>query len=235
MVGDGVVLRREDDRSIKKNRKELFTRILSSFIFLPAIGLMYFASYEVFCLLCFVPCAVMAFEIFSNKIKKHFALRFSAFAICILGVVSFIYCRKVFGISGCVFLIIIASFTDIGAYCFGKMIGGPKLCPKISPNKTWAGFWGGVFLSNLAFYCFNNLFFFTIFPRTLLPEVINSFIIVQYVVFASIAGDLLESFFKRRIGVKDMGKLFPGHGGMLDRLDSLIFASIAFALVSISL
>lgn len=235
MAGDSAVLKKEDDRSVKKNRKELFTRILSSFIFLPAIALMYFASYEVFCLLCFMSCAVMAFEIFSNKIKGHFVLRFSAFAVCVLGIVSFIYCRKIFGISGCVFLIIIASFTDIGAYCFGKMIGGQKLCPKISPNKTWAGFWGGVFLSNLAFYCFNNLFLLAMFPRTFLPEVINSFIIVQSVVFASIAGDLLESSFKRRIGVKDMGKLFPGHGGMLDRLDSLIFASIAFVIVSILL
>lgn len=235
MAGNSAVLKKENSRPMGKNRKELVTRILSSFIFLPVIAIMYFASYEVFCLLCSIACITIALEIFSSKIKRNFLLRFSALAVCILGIVSFIYCRKVFGISGCVFLICIASFTDIGAYCSGKAFGGPKLCPKISPNKTWAGFWGGVLLSNIAFYCLSNMFSLAKFPTTMLPEVVNNFIIVQCIVLASISGDLLESLFKRRIDVKDMGNLFPGHGGMLDRLDSLIFASIVFALISILL
>ena len=234
MAGDSAMLKKEDSNtSIKKNRKDLFDRILSIFIFLPVIMLIHFDF--MFALFCFGACIVMASEIFSTKIRGHFLIRFSTLAICVLGIGSFIYCRKIFEVSGCVFLICIASFTDIGAYCFGKAFGGSKLCPKISPNKTWAGFWGGIFLSNVAFYCLNNLFLLTYFNWEFLPGGINGFVIVQCIILASVAGDLLESLFKRRMGVKDMGNLFPGHGGMLDRLDSLVLASITLAVISIFL
>jgi phosphatidate cytidylyltransferase len=142
------------------------------------------------------------------------------------------FCRRIFGPACCVYLISITAFSDIGAYCLGKAIKGPKLCPKISPNKTWAGFFGGVFLANFACYCLNNFFLRESLGEEFLCTIVGNFIIVQVMILASVAGDLLESFFKRRIGVKDMGTLFPGHGGMLDRLDSLIVASIVLVVIS---
>jgi phosphatidate cytidylyltransferase len=105
------------------------------------------------------------------------------------------------------------------------------LCPKISPNKTWAGFVGGVLLANAAFFWANNAFFST--EVAFAGANIINFLTVQTIILASVAGDLLESWFKRAIGVKDMGRLFPGHGGILDRLDSLLLASIVLAILDI--
>jgi phosphatidate cytidylyltransferase len=112
-------------------------------------------------------------------------------------------------------------------------LGGPKLCPKVSPNKTWAGFCGGIILANISFYCLHSLFLqlssgSAFFRKN---DVFGDFSVVQIIILSSIVGDLLESSFKRRIAVKDMGDLFPGHGGVMDRLDSLIFASIVFVLL----
>jgi phosphatidate cytidylyltransferase len=194
---------------------------------------MYFAPMWIFCCLCFGACATIALEIFSPKIKGRYLIRCTAFILCVAGILAFIYCRKVFGIAGCVYLICVASFTDIGAYCIGKAFRGPKLCPQISPNKTWAGFFGGIFLANLACYCLSNLFMQAPKSMEFFSRIVNNFTVVQFVIMASVVGDLLESYFKRRIGVKDMGTLFPGHGGMLDRLDSLIFASILLAMINI--
>jgi phosphatidate cytidylyltransferase len=126
-----------------------------------------------------------------------------------------------------------SSFSDIGAYAFGKILMGPKLCPKISPQKTWAGFWGGILLANVGFFALKN--------TLLLFAPLGCFgsgdfwdlWTVQAVILASVAGDLSESRFKRALGVKDMGDWFPGHGGFLDRLDSLLAASAALALTDV--
>jgi CDP-diglyceride synthetase len=227
MVGDGAVLK---NTPTSVSKRDFFVRLLFSLAFIPVVTGMYFLSFDFFCVLCLCALGIIAKEIFSSKIAGKIFLRIVAFILCISGILSFIYCRKILGVNGYIFLICITSFTDIGAYCFGKTLKGPKLCPKISPNKTWAGLIGGVLSANVACYCLkahsaiNNEF---------LSKTSYDLVIVQFIIFASIIGDLLESSFKRRISVKDMGTLFPGHGGMLDRLDSLIFASIVFAMVNI--
>lgn len=102
--------------------------------------------------------------------------------------------------------------TDIGAYAAGRSIGGPKLAPSVSPNKTWAGLIGGVvsaLLLGLALWQFGGL---------RLQLALASPILA---VMAQI-GDLYESWLKRQAGVKDSGALLPGHGGVLDRLDGLV-------------
>jgi phosphatidate cytidylyltransferase len=137
------------------------------------------------------------------------------------------------GQASCVFLICISSFTDIGAYSSGKLLRGPKLCPKISPNKTWAGFWGGIIFANIGFFCLDGAFFQFSTEKAFLGARIIDFWTVQLIILSSVAGDLLESWFKRAIRVKDMGDLFPGHGGILDRLDSLLLASIVLAILDI--
>ena len=112
---------------------------------------------------------------------------------------------------------------DIGAYFAGRAIGGPKLMPSVSPNKTWAGLFGGVTAAAL----FGWVLTFWGLPAML------AFATPLLAVLAQ-AGDLYESHLKRRAGVKDSGSVLPGHGGVLDRLDGLVpVAPVAALLVVI--
>lgn len=111
---------------------------------------------------------------------------------------------------------------DIGAYAAGRFIGGAKLAPAISPNKTWAGLIGGVLLASLFGYAMHH-FYGLPWRLTLATPVLA---------VVSQGGDLYESWLKRRAGVKDSGSLLPGHGGVMDRLDGLVpVAPIAALLV----
>ncbi len=107
--------------------------------------------------------------------------------------------------------------VDTGAYFAGITIGGPKLAPRISPKKTWAGLAGGILAAILVGLSF-----------TLLGMEINGNTVVNSVIIALLAqgGDLLESAFKRHFKVKDSGNLIPGHGGILDRVDSVITVAV---------
>jgi len=101
---------------------------------------------------------------------------------------------------------------DIGAYFTGRAIGGPKLAPRLSPNKTWAGLIGGVALAG-AFGAFMHVRYGLPIRMTLATPVLA--VVAQM-------GDLYESWLKRRAGVKDSGNILPGHGGVMDRLDGLV-------------
>ena len=117
----------------------------------------------------------------------------------------------------CFFCIIWAS--DVGAYCFGLLFGknGKKLCPAISPKKSWAGFWGGLACAVLVSVVLKLT---GLFPHPMVHCVILAVIMD----IAGVFGDLFESQWKRIYGFKDSGSIIPGHGGMLDRFDSTIFA-----------
>lgn len=111
--------------------------------------------------------------------------------------------------------------TDIGAYFSGRAIGGPKLAPQISPNKTWAGLIGGVILTALVSYAMHH------YAELPIYLVLFSF---PLAVLAQM-GDLFESWLKRKAGAKDSGTIFPGHGGVMDRLDGLIPVAPVVALI----
>jgi phosphatidate cytidylyltransferase len=118
------------------------------------------------------------------------------------------------------FLIVWAS--DTGALIFGNLIGGPRMAPRLSPSKTWAGTIGGSVTAAFVFGCYVWLLGGTLWIASL------------FALFFSVvahAGDLFESFVKRQFGIKNSGALIPGHGGVLDRMDSTIFASVALALL----
>lgn len=118
----------------------------------------------------------------------------------------------------CFFVIIWCS--DVGAYVFGMALGqkyGKKLAPSISPKKSWIGFWGGMFFAVLASVILNLTGLFT-FP------LIHCVILAVLMDIAGVYGDLFESQWKRYCDVKDSGNIIPGHGGMLDRFDSALFA-----------
>ncbi|MEJ6594353.1 phosphatidate cytidylyltransferase [Parasphingorhabdus sp.] len=114
--------------------------------------------------------------------------------------------------------------TDIGAYFSGRAIGGPKLAPQYSPNKTWAGLIGGVALTAAVSY-FLHLYWGLPFYLVLLS--------IPLAVLAQM-GDLFESWLKRKAGAKDSGAIFPGHGGVMDRLDGLIPVAPVVALIMIA-
>jgi phosphatidate cytidylyltransferase len=116
-----------------------------------------------------------------------------------------------------VFLGILATFAvDTGAYAVGRSVGRHKLAPKISPGKTWEGAIGGYFAGAAAVLLLNELFNTGVAATTILPFALLMPVVAQ-------AGDLVESWMKRRMGVKDSSGLLPGHGGFLDRLDSVLF------------
>lgn len=122
-----------------------------------------------------------------------------------------------YGMKSLLWLLIIVALSDIGAFYTGKAIGKRQFSPT-SPNKTVEGVMGGVFLGTIG-GAFMMIGTYNIF--------ISAFIIAFATSLAGVFGDLFESFLKRRAGVKDSGDLLPGHGGVLDRIDGYLFASIA--------
>ncbi len=121
--------------------------------------------------------------------------------------------------------------SDSGAYFTGRKFGGPKLAPVISPKKTWSGFGGALLSAGIMLFLFYYIFFshHAIFRvGTVSGRPLEFFLTGVIIGGIGQAGDLLESWFKRRAGVKDTGNLIPGHGGLLDRIDSLLLASPVF-------
>ena len=117
------------------------------------------------------------------------------------------------------FIITICIFTDLGGYIFGNIFKGPKLT-KISPKKTYAGVFGGLILSFVTGF----IFWHYVDNGRILPD--EEIIILIFILFISLIsqiGDLIISYFKRKAKLKDTGKILPGHGGLLDRIDGLIF------------
>ena len=128
----------------------------------------------------------------------------------------------VLGLTAVLWVLAIVWATDIFAYAAGRLIGGPKLAPRYSPNKTWAGLGGGVMGAaaagaGMALWAGANPLFLAVLSACLA-------VLAQF-------GDFVESALKRRAGVKDSGSLIPGHGGILDRVDGLMFAAAGAALV----
>jgi phosphatidate cytidylyltransferase len=129
------------------------------------------------------------------------------------------------GATWVLWLLLLVTAADIGAYFAGRRFGRLKLAPHISPGKTWEGLLGGVLVSLLATLAM--LVPMGAFSLGWIP-------VVLLLVAVSVFGDLFESVLKRVRGVKDSGSLLPGHGGMLDRIDSAVAALPVFALVLIS-
>ena len=116
-------------------------------------------------------------------------------------------------------MVTICIFTDIGGYVFGRVFKGPKIT-KISPKKTYAGVIGGFLLSLIAGLVFNN---YLLISQKIFNEDLILFILILSISLISQLGDLIISYFKRKANLKDTGKILPGHGGLLDRIDGMIF------------
>jgi phosphatidate cytidylyltransferase len=127
----------------------------------------------------------------------------------------------VWGLSALMLVLLVVWATDICGYFAGRLIGGPKLWPQVSPKKTWAGAIGGFVASLGVAACFSAFDFGKTVPMLLLGAVLS---------IASQLGDLFESAVKRKFGVKDSSHIIPGHGGLMDRLDGFVAAIIVAAL-----
>ena len=125
-------------------------------------------------------------------------------------------------ISWTILVFVVTWSADIAAFAVGNALKGPKLSPRLSPNKTWSGFFGG--LAGAMIAAVATKFLST--ARLSLPE---AMVIGLVGGLATMAGDLWESMLKRNYGVKDSGDLIPGHGGLLDRVDGLMFAVLSIA------
>jgi len=115
--------------------------------------------------------------------------------------------------------VLVTKFSDTGAYAVGSLIGRHKMIPRVSPGKTWEGFGGAIFLSTVSSLLFVQIFGAHMFGMNSMHALILGVVLSS----TAVIGDLIESLFKREAGLKDSGHFFPGIGGILDLLDSLLF------------
>jgi len=198
----------------------LIKRILSSIILLPlSLYFILSGSYYLifFTLICFF---ISIYEWY--KMVKKIELKLLGTIFLIFSFYTF-YEISITYIWSFVFLVCIS--TDIGGYIFGKLFKGPKLT-KISPNKTYSGMIGGYFLS---------LIFLLSFMGWINQKIyVEWFIVTILISTVSQIGDITISYFKRLSKTKDTGKIIPGHGGLLDRIDGMIFAFPFFYLIELT-
>lgn len=154
---------------------------------------------------------------------RHERLTFFVFALGVQiagwGIVQF---RADYGFTWILWLMSVVIATDVFGYLAGRTFGGPKFWPKVSPKKTWSGTTAGWVAAGVVG------FIFSVFTNAGLTIVLISMVLS----FASQMGDIAESALKRRMGVKDSSTLIPGHGGLLDRFDALLGASLFMLLVA---
>ena len=204
---------------------EFKKRFISSILMVPAIFFIVLLGSYYFIFFLYLCFAISIYEwINMSNSKKYlvpglFLLMLSFYAAYKVRYSSY------YGFDGAalfLFILFICVLTDLGGYFFGKILKGPKLT-KISPKKTITGFIGGFLLPLLIFYILLKTEI-LIFKDEILNENFSSLILFVIVIsFISQIGDISISFFKRLSGIKNSGNIIPGHGGILDRIDGMIF------------
>ena len=210
-------------------KKEFEKRILSSVFIIP-IALFFVLQGSVFFLFFLgILFLVTSYE-WIKMIKKNQFIRIIGIFFLFISFYSTYqlrnYLELTVGLNAFLFIILICIFTDIGGYVFGKVFKGPKLT-KISPNKTYSGLLGSFIFPVIVSLIYNKYYTLTgTYFSSKLPGVnfeLNFLFFILFISMISQLGDLIISFFKRKAKVKDTGNLLPGHGGLLDRFDGLIF------------
>ena len=219
--------------------KNLFKRIVTSSILLIILLIAIFSHNIIFIISLFVLCSLVFFEAYSifkrminkgkpknykkNKNKKIFDNKFlfsNIVTFLYVFLIFFYLSYQIYITEGPIFFLLIISvcfFSDIGGYVVGKLIGGKKLT-KISPNKTISGTIGSFIFSLIPLFIIVQLKYFDLEPA------FNTIVLIILISFVSQLGDLFISYLKRKAKIKDTGKILPGHGGILDRVDGIIFA-----------
>ena len=207
--------------------KELQKRILSSIILLPLA--IFFIFQETLFFVFFLGIFLIATSYEWIKMNKIDSLKFIGVCYLFFAFASAYLLREKFSLGILILVLIICIFTDLGGYIFGKIFKGPKLI-KISPKKTYSGALGGFILSLVAALLYSKYTGHgaaTYGNLSLWTGMALNKIYILFILFISLIsqiGDLIISYFKRLAKVKDTGNLLPGHGGLLDRIDGIIFA-----------
>ena len=212
--------------------KELKKRILSSTILIPVSFFFIFEGSITFIFFLSIIFLTMGFEWFKLTKKKEL-IRILGLFFLFFSFYSAVYLRQYIGLNFFLFLIIVCIFTDIGGYLFGKILKGPKLT-KISPNKTYSGVVGSFFISLITGFIYIK--YLGQKSKILLNNDLEFVVLlILFISLISQIGDLIISYFKRQAKLKDTGKILPGHGGFLDRLDGIIFVIPVTYLIIISI
>jgi len=198
--------------------KEFEKRLLSSLILIPIAIFFIFQGSVFFIFFLSLIFLATSYEWIKMCNKKNNMKNIGIIFLLFLFYTAF-NIREQSGLNFFLFIIIVCIFTDIGGYIFGKTFKGPKLT-KISPNKTYAGVIGSFLFSLIAGLIFIKYIGDIGVKSTNQLSILFGILLISFI---SQIGDLIISYFKRKAKMKDTGKILPGHGGLLDRIDGLIF------------
>ena len=204
---------------------EFKNRLISSILMVPAIIFIVFLGSYYFIFFLYLCFAISVYEWIKMSNSKAylvpgvFFLMLSFYSAYKVRYTSY---NEFDGASLFLFVLFICVLTDLGGYFFGKILKGPKLT-KISPKKTISGFVGGFLLPLLTFYVLVKSEILTFNNKNLTENFLSFIFFIITISFISQVGDIAVSYFKRLSGVKNTGSIIPGHGGILDRIDGMIF------------
>jgi len=209
--------------------RELVLRIVSAVVLAPlAVGIAYVGGWPFAAFWTLAACGIL-WEWHRVVAQADDAYAWMAagcvYAGALIGACVVLRADPQYGLTAIIFLFAIAWSTDILAYFIGRLVGGPKLWERVSPNKTWSGAVGGALAAIVAGLAVAHY-----------AQIANSLAVAGLALLLSAvsqAGDLFESAFKRRFGVKDASHVIPGHGGIMDRLDGFLAAAAVAAVIGI--
>lgn len=219
----------------KINLGKLKLRVISALVMAPCFIYIMYTGGKVFQAFLLAAFALSVYEWYGlSKKTDNFLFYYSiGLAYMVTSYGSFYFLREFYNLNVLLIFIGMIWFSDIGAYFTGKTLGGPKLIQKISPNKTWSGFGGALFFPAVFAVIWISLFgFHEHFAKlSLLLLLPAGFMIGLAIGCVGQVGDLLISYVKRQAKVKDTGTIIPGHGGLLDRIDSMMLGAPVFLIL----
>lgn len=234
----------EELAPLTKPRSDLGIRTVSGVAMMSvAIAAIWFGGYAFMALVILVGIGVL-WEY--SKLVLGFATGATARILWLLGGLVYVglacftlmmFSAPFFGMTPAIFLIAGVIGTDVGAYFAGRTFGGPKIAPRISPSKTWSGLFGGMVGAGLLMIVVQAAIYWGRLDARNHGDVYLAYswvrLAITGVALAAVAqaGDFFESWMKRRAGVKDSGRLIPGHGGLFDRTDGLIAVAFVAGLI----
>jgi len=215
------------DLSLKNN---FIKRLVSSIVIVPILFVIIYYG-NVFFISLLIIIAIISFYELKNISFNYLIFIFSLLILALFLYSSWELRNLQNGFYLTLFVLFICIFTDIGGYIFGKTFKGPKIT-RISPNKTYSGLVGSFLLPTIVIYFFLTSNWNTeIYDKIIFFHNLNLFLTIFIISLVSQRGDFMISYLKRKSNKKDTGNIIPGHGGLLDRIDGIIFATIFYNLL----
>lgn len=216
------------------NFKEIYLRALFGIIYVSIVWIATSYSQNSFIILYAFMLLISCYEMWQLRKGKSkiFAFTYILFPLSIIQIFALnseIYLDKTFDPSPILMMLVLTWTFDTFAYIIGSKLGKNKIAPKLSPKKSWEGFGGGLISTLIICYLITDFNLLTV-----KIDNFNNYTLAIFIPFTASLGDFIESYYKRQAGVKNSGKLIPGHGGILDRIDALMI-TIPFLYLYINL